>query len=88
MFFLPSGVDAMLEVVCFSDVSEEVTICTCVFEISRVMMQTVKLSRIRSVSWDRRRTWGPQPTGVDRPWSRFGDINNNISKTGELLPSK
>jgi hypothetical protein len=40
MFFLSSGVGAMLEVVYFSDVSEEVAICTFMFEVSRVMMQS------------------------------------------------
>jgi hypothetical protein len=39
MFFLSSSVGAMLEVVCVSDVSEEVAICAFMFEVSWVMMQ-------------------------------------------------
>lgn len=40
MFFLSSSVGAMLEVVCVSEVSEDVAICTFMFKVSRVMMQS------------------------------------------------
>ena len=40
MFFLSSSVGAMLEVVCVSDVSEEVATFSFVSEVCRVMMQS------------------------------------------------
>jgi len=52
----------MLEVVCVSDVSEEVAICTFVSEVCRVMMQSCYIITYCSVLRDKRRTRVPVAT--------------------------
>jgi hypothetical protein len=43
MFFMSSSVGAVLEVVCVSDVSDQVAICSFMFEVSYIITYSLSL---------------------------------------------